>query len=137
MDNTVYYSAERRGFFPVSDRETYEQSLLGWPSDAVEITEEYKEELFKKQADGYEIVGDDKGYPIAVLNEPSAEELAEGTRATLLSEADSVIQPMLGYAMAGLLSEEEKEEFKRWNAYRKAVQELDVSVDNLVWPERP
>lgn len=137
MDNKEYYSAGRRGFFPGNDRETYEQSLLGWPSDAVEITAEYKDELFKKQAQGYEIVGNENGYPIAVLNEPSAEELAEGKRATLLSEADAVIQPMLGYAVAGILSDAEKETFKAWNEYRKALEDVDVTATNIEWPDKP
>ena len=137
MDNREYYSAERRGFFPSSDREIYEQSLLGWPSDAVEITAEYKEELFKKQAQGYEIVGDKNGYPIAVLNEPSAAEAAGGKRATLLSEADAVIQPMLGYAVSGILSDAEKETFKAWNEYRKALEDVDVTATDIKWPAKP
>ena len=137
MDNKEYYSNERRGFFPGNDRETYEKSLLGWPSDAVEITAEYKEELFKKQAQGYEIVGDKNGYPVAVLNEPSAEELAEGKRATLLSEADTVIQPMLGYAVSGILSNDEKAKFKAWNEYRKALEDVDVTAADIEWPTKP
>lgn len=137
MDNKEYYSAERRGFFPGRDRETYEKSPAGWPSDAVEITPEYKEELFKLQAAGYEIVGDKNGYPVGVLNEPSEEELAESERTVRIAEADALIQPMLGYALAGILSDEEKERFKAWNQYRKELEDLDVSVKELVWPDKP
>ena len=135
--NKEYYSKKQRGFFSGIDREAYEQSPQGWPSDVVEITAEYKEELFKKQAQGYEIVGDKNGYPVVVLNAPSAEELAEGKRATLLSEADAVIQPMLGYAVSGILADTEKKTLKAWNEYRKALEDIDVTATDIEWPAKP
>lgn len=61
----------------------------------------------------------------------------EMVRANLLSEADAVIRPMLGYAVAGILSDAEKERFKAWNEYRKALEGLDVTADEIEWPDKP
>lgn len=134
-----FYSAGVRGFYPYSDKEVYEKSINGWPEDAVEIAPEYRDELFEKQAaGGYEIQSDEKGYPVAVKwAEESAEEKAKYKREDLLKEADAVIQPMLGYAVAGILSDNEKETFKSWNEYRKALEGLDVTADELEWPDKP
>ena len=137
MTEKHYYSSERKGFFYGNDRDTYEKSLLGWPEDAVEITLEYKEELFEKQAQGYEILGDDKGYPVAKLKEISIKDQNENTVLALKQEADAVIQPLLGYALSGILSEEEQSKFKSWNIYRKALDELDTSLDTLELPTKP
>ncbi|WP_414499391.1 tail fiber assembly protein [Zymobacter sp. IVIA_12111.31 C1] len=65
------------------------------------------------------------------------EELAEGKRATLLSEADTVIQSMLGYAVSGILSNDEKAKFKAWNEYRKALEDVDVTAADIEWPTKP
>lgn len=55
----------------------------------------------------------------------------------LIDDADSVIQPMLGYAISGILSDAEKERFKAWNEYRKALESLDVTADEIEWPDKP
>lgn len=60
-----------------------------------------------------------------------------GVKQRLIDEADTVIQPMLGYAFAGILSETEKETFKAWNEYRKALEGLDVTADEIEWPDKP
>lgn len=55
----------------------------------------------------------------------------------LIDDADAVIQPMLGYAVAGVLSDAEKEAFKAWNEYRKALEDVDVTATNIEWPAKP
>ena len=54
-----------------------------------------------------------------------------------LIEADRKINPMLGYAVSGILSDAEKETFKAWNEYRKALEDVDVAATNIKWPARP
>ncbi|WP_051524154.1 tail fiber assembly protein [Zymobacter palmae] len=60
-----------------------------------------------------------------------------GRQAALIAEADSFIQPMLGYAVSGILSDTEKETFKAWNEYRKALEDVDVAATNIEWPAKP
>lgn len=134
-----FYSAKVRGFYPYSDKEVYEKSINGWPDDAVEITAEYRDELFEKQsAGGYEIQSNEKGYPVAVeWAEESDEDKAKYKREELLKEADEIIQPMMGYAYAGILNDSEKKYFKSMNEYRKSIDNIDPSSPDITWPEKP
>lgn len=134
-----FYSASTRGFLPYSYKEVYENSINGWPKDAVEITSEYRDELFEKQAaGGYEIQSDKKGYPVAVKwAEETPEEKAKFKREDLLKEADEIIQPMMGYAYAGILDDTEKKYFKSMNEYRKAIDDIDPSSSDITWPDKP
>ena len=54
-----------------------------------------------------------------------------------LIEADRKISPMLGYALSGILSDAEKETFKEWNEYRKALEDIDVTATDIKWPAKP
>ena len=54
-----------------------------------------------------------------------------------LIEADRKISPMLGYAVSGILSDAEKETFKAWNEYRKALEDVDVTATDIEWPAKP
>ena len=60
-----------------------------------------------------------------------------GKKQRLIDEADAVIQPTLGYAVSGILSDTEKETLKAWNEYRKALEDVDVTATNIEWPEKP
>ena len=60
-----------------------------------------------------------------------------GKKQRLIDDADSVIQPLLGYAVSGLLSDTEKETFKAWNKYRKSLEDVDVTATNIEWPAKP
>ena len=54
-----------------------------------------------------------------------------------LIEADRKINPMLGYAVSGILSDAEKETFRAWNEYRKALEGVGVTADDIDWPDKP
>ena len=55
----------------------------------------------------------------------------------LLQEADAIIQPMLGYALADILSNAEKSRLKAWNEYRKTLEDVDVTATDIEWPAKP
>lgn len=55
----------------------------------------------------------------------------------LIAEADIAIQPLMGYALAGIMSDAEKEAFKAWNEYRKALEDVDVTATDIEWPDKP
>lgn len=59
----IGYSASERGFFPLADKAKYE-AAGGWPSDIVEITDEYRAELLAGELVGKKIAANDNGYPI-------------------------------------------------------------------------
>lgn len=61
----------------------------------------------------------------------------EEKRHELMSGADLIIQPMLGYALAGILSDADKVRFKAWNEYRKALEDMDVTATDIKWPDKP
>ena len=61
----------------------------------------------------------------------------EDMRQYLIQDADRTLQPMLSYAVAGILSDAEKETFKAWNKYRKALEDVDVTATDIEWPAKP
>lgn len=83
-----YYSGSTRGFY-------IEGVSPFIPSDAVEVTPEYKKELFDQQGVGWSIIPDGSGYPIAVPPAtPSVVALAADRRKTrneLLQATDFVV----------------------------------------------
>lgn len=61
----------------------------------------------------------------------------ESERSLRINYADAVIQPLMGYALAGILSESDRETFKTWNEYRKALESVDVTATDITWPKKP
>jgi len=69
----IYYSANKRGFYQ-SDIHNKDQI----PSDAKEISQSFYNEVFAKQAQGEEIVPDEKGLPTTRKIIPSYDKVLEG-----------------------------------------------------------
>lgn len=55
----------------------------------------------------------------------------------LINKADSIIQPLMGYALSGILSNDDKARFKAWNEYRKALEDVSVTATDIKWPAKP
>lgn len=133
---SIYYSSENNSFYDNDVRHVYESSSDGWPSDAVEITQDAYDKLLAGQAAGKIITSGKNRMPVLqepVITPPSL----SGQLAGRIKEADAIIQPLMGYALAGILSDAEKETFKAWNEYRKALEGLDVTADEIEWPDKP
>ena len=80
------------------------------------------------------------GVPVNNIQAKAAERLAlenNVKKSLLISNADSHISPLMGYAIAGIMSDVEKETFKAWNEYRKALEDVDVAATNIEWPAKP
>lgn len=80
------------------------------------------------------------GNPRAQTDDEILEKRVNLNKALVSSEAsmaDSVIQPLMGYAVAGILSDADKERFKTWNEYRKALEDMDVTATDIDWPAKP
>lgn len=137
MEYEYYYSGSRNGFFPISLKHLYEDSQEGWPSDATGITDEEYNYLFSKQgADDTVIMPDNNGRPILKSIE-RPQPTAEDQRSELVKEADAIIQPLMGYALAGIMSNADRTRFNAWNEYRKALENLDTSIPTEGWPQKP
>lgn len=61
----------------------------------------------------------------------------EDMRQYLIQDADQEIQPLMGYAITGILSDAEKNKFKALNEYRKALEDVDVTAPTIEWPIKP
>lgn len=74
-----FYDKEIHGLtLADGDTEKLEECWAAFIADAVEITDEYWEELISSQAMGYSILPDENGYPVAVaLPEKTLDELKE------------------------------------------------------------
>ena len=133
MEEQYFYSASKNAFFPLSFKDAY-QNGIGWPNDAKEVpVDVFIEYAGNKQ--GFVREPDKHGMPTWAAYEEK--ESHESKKSRLIGEADAVIQPLLGYAVSGILSDTEKETFKAWNEYRKALEDIDVTVTDIKWPTKP
>lgn len=65
------------------------------PKDGdVEITDEYWSELLDKQSQGYQIISDDNGYPIAHKAEKTTEQIEAQKKAKIQSEFQKQTDPL-------------------------------------------
>lgn len=128
MSDKIYYSPSMCGFFHSNIHAENEM-----PLDLIEVEMDQYEYLIRGQESGLEIHAGEDGAPCLSPPLLSAHDRVK----SLLCDADAVIQPMLGYASAGILSDAEKERFKAWNEYRKALEGVDVTADELEWPDKP
>lgn len=103
---TKYYSADTQGF--------YDSVLHGknMPKDSVEITEEKHRELLEAQATGLTIKPDEKGYPIAVKQEPSLPELVSICHQQIDDAAKGVYSQYIPLSEEYKLRENEAQAFK-------------------------
>jgi hypothetical protein len=127
---TMHYASSTGGFYTPDINPII-------PDDAVEITDEYYQELLAGQSDGKCITADAKGYPVLtdpVISPPTAEE-NKATASALLSATDwttiaDVADPINSPYLAN------QAEFI---SYRNLVRQIAVypTAGNLVWPVKP
>lgn len=138
-----YYSKETGGFYDHSEKEVYEASFNGWPSDAVGITDDEYKSLLGGQAAGRVIVAGDDGKPyLTAPPEPTQEQLvaaAEQHKQTLIDDAIQSINIIQLKLQAGRkLTIEETASLNVMLDYIDDVQGIDVSkAPNIEWPKKP
>lgn len=126
----MYYANSTNGFYTPDINPII-------PDDAVEITDEYYQELLAGQSDGKCITADAEGYPVLtdpVIVPPTAEE-NKATASALLSATDwttiaDVADPINSPYLAN------QAEFI---SYRNLVRQIAVypTAGDLVWPVKP
>ena len=127
---TMYYASSTSGFYTPDINPII-------PDDAVEITDEYYQELLAGQSNGKCITADAEGYPVltdpvivpptAEQNKATASQLLTATDWTTIADvADPINSPYLA----------NQNEFI---AYRNLVRQIAVypTAGDLVWPAAP
>ena len=129
----MFVDKNATGFY--ESPEHYEKSTGNKSEQAglIEVTDEDHKMLMSKLNNG-NILAIDGGRVTTVFHVTTDNKTM---KESLLKDADAVIQPMLGYAVAGILSDAEKETFKAWNEYRKALEDADVTAADIEWPAKP
>ncbi|EKS6645803.1 tail fiber assembly protein [Enterobacter hormaechei] len=125
MDEQYFYSATTQGFYRLSMKEQYENSLNGWPADAAEISAEDYRSLMDGQENGYEIEPDQSGKPVLVrpLIDPA---IINGTqKQTLLAEAERIIALLARAVTYGMATEQEKADLEAWEKYSVLVNRVN------------
>ena len=127
---TIYYASSTKGFYTTDINPII-------PNDAVEITDEYYQELLAGQSNGKCITANAEGYPVLtdpVIVPPTAEQ-NKATASQLLTNTDwttiaDVADPINSPYLAN------QAEFI---AYRNLVRQIAVypTVGDLVWPVAP
>lgn len=140
--NNYFYSKKSNGFYPASMKGIYELSPDGWPSDAVEVSEEDYNNLYSGQAKGKKITADDKGYPVLIDPPgPTQEELiaaAEEKRDMLIAEAAIKIAPLQDAIDLDEATQDEQIQLTAWKKYRVSLNRIDISSpQEIVWPGQP
>ncbi|HEY4437700.1 MAG TPA: tail fiber assembly protein [Lelliottia sp.] len=125
------------GFLYEEDRAAFEAGI-GWPVDAVEISDRWYNYLMDGQTKGNEIVADEYGFPI--LSEPVVDYVAaaETEKSQHLAEATAKIAPLQDAVDLGIATDEEVTQLDSWKTYRVEVNRVDTSTaPDIAWPVPP
>ncbi|WP_432372837.1 tail fiber assembly protein [Pantoea allii] len=131
----LFYSASLNGF--ILDPEIYNNL----PDDLVEISASVRDE-FVAGKEGFTMGPDKKGMPSWIaIPPPSKDQMiasAESVRKELKSVADSEISWRQDSVDAGISTEGEELDLKKWKLYRVSLMRVDTSkVPDISWPSKP
>lgn len=141
---SIYYSAERNGFYAYSLKAEYYNSVEGWPDDALKISNAEYERLIRGRNNGKEIVADSNGYPTLIDPVIDWQACAENQRQSLLTEATAATSDFRTELQLGIISDEDKTALIRWMEYIKEIRALELSCicdeddyKSINWPKVP
>lgn len=142
LNEKIFFSAQRNGFYYSSLKNEYIQSDNAWPDDLIEITDEHYRNLLKGQENGKVICSSDKGYPILSEMPPLSTELsivkARRKSDELMEFASRKIAPLQDALELDLITQEEKCILHQWKKYRVALSRIDYSEPAaIIWPDTP
>lgn len=131
------------GFYLLSEKESYETSVHGWPDDAVAVTDEEYKVLFAGQASGKLITSDESGRP--TLTDPVIDwhARAEQQRQSLITAAKNITSDWRTELQLEIISDNDKASLVKWMGYIKALKALDLSgikdeeaFEKIAWPAK-
>ena len=137
----IYFSATSLWFYNDTDKEKYIAGI-GWPADAVEISNDDWGKYTQPAPAGLMLGADESGKPAWInLPPPTAAELqqqAERRKATLLVEANSITQAWQTQLLLGIITDEDKASLTEWMRYVQQLQAVDLSgAPDINWPPAP
>lgn len=139
-----FYSKYTGGFYNDDEKSVYEDSLNGWPNDAVAISDYEYQEILGGQAKGKQISINSDGKVILISPQIDWLLLAEQHRENLLSAANAATADWRTELQLDVISEDDKPKLIEWMAYIKVLKNLDISsvnnqedFDSVTWPEQP
>ncbi|WP_436882779.1 tail fiber assembly protein [Enterobacter asburiae] len=138
MEERYFYSPTTGGFYPLTMKEQYENSINGWPVDAIEVSTEDYRALMDGQENGQVITPDANGKP--VLTDPVVDPVvvAEGTKRQLLKEAAEKIAILQDAVDLNMATEDEKFLLIEWKKYRVLLTRIKPEdAPNIEWPVKP
>lgn len=138
MEERYFYSPTTGGFYPLSMKEQYENSLNGWPADAVEISPEDYQALMAGQENGQEIVPGDDGMPELVTPEIDHVSETGAQKRALLREAAEIIFPLALAVKHGAATEDDSARLDAWESYIVLLHSIQPEdYPDIEWPEKP
>lgn len=137
---SIFFSATTLWFYDSADKSKYE-SGIGWPTDAVEISDEDWKKYIQSPADGY-VLGSENGSPAWVsAPSPSTETLvaeADLKKTQLRTSADSEIAWRQDAVDLGEATDAESSSLTEWKKYRVLLMRIDTSTaPDITWPTLP
>lgn len=137
---SVYFSATTLWFYDGSDKEKYVAGI-GWPSDAVEISDDELAEYTQPAPPGFLLGADEAGkaaWVAAPLPEPTEIiAAAEAKKSRLRKIADAEIAWRQDAVGTGIATPEESAALTEWKKYRVLVMRVDTSAADINWPAVP
>ncbi|HEE0054007.1 TPA: tail fiber assembly protein [Citrobacter freundii] len=141
--NTYFYSAKYNSFFPLELKDDYINGI-GWPEDAIEVTEQVYSVFTGEPPEGQKRVAGKNGLPEwEDIPPPSHEEMvaqAEIEKQSRIDAANAYINSKQwpGKAAMGRLKDTEKAQYNLWLDYLDELEAVDTSTaPDIIWPEVP
>ncbi|WP_434779283.1 tail fiber assembly protein [Neisseria sp. Ec49-e6-T10] len=127
----IFYNAKTKGFYDENP-----------PIDSVEISIKKWNDLLKKQANGFQIVADENGFPVAVEPKQSKDEILQQNKLKqkeLIDDATLKINMLQDEIDLNMQEDAKKTEvlLKQWKMYRVTLNNISFSFDEINWPEKP
>lgn len=144
MPSEYFYSPSTGGFYSSSAKKEFVDSVIGWPVDAIALSDEEYTALLKGQDTGLVILPGEDGFPF--LSEPYIDWLksAQTKKDSYLSQAAATISDWRTELQLDIISDEDKEKLFEWMAYIKKIKEIDTATINdkesfnkINWPTAP
>ena len=142
MAEQYFYSPERGSFYPLSWRQSYEESPDGWPVDAVSVAYDDYVALLNGRSAGKRIIPGNNNYPVlAEPLPPSHEQLvmwAESEKRELMANANNEVSVLQDVVELDDATEEEKRLLAAWKTYRVSLYRINTKKpQDIKWPETP
>ena len=137
MENIIYYSASKNGFYFEEDKAAFIDGV-GWPADAQIISNKWYQHLIAGQASGRQITANQYGQPILITPPVDYIGAADSEKTQRLAEATAKIAPLQDAVDLGIATDDEVAQLNAWKTYRVEVNRVDTSTaPDITWPVPP